>query len=97
MTTESKRFEYFRMRTQIGKLEASCMALATTLKHEPFLLRYAKSGTSVGCKNCDAWGCAEIEDGMELAHGDVLTSECGTIMFNVEELRFLKEALGGAE
>jgi len=89
----SKRDKYFRMRTKIGQLEAAAIRFAITKGHDPRLVRGDKQSTSVGCYNCDAWGCAEIESKIELVHGSIFEEACGTTILNKEEIYASNPAL----
>ena len=80
----SKRDKYFRERTKIGRLEAAAIRFALTLGHDPRLVRGDKQSTSVGCHNCDAWGCAEIDSRIELVHGEIFEERCGTTVLDKE-------------
>lgn len=75
---QSPRFEYFRRRNRIGKLERAAMSLAFRVGHEPFMIMDSRFSTAIGCNDCAAWGCAEIEDDMDIVHGDIFFDECGT-------------------
>jgi hypothetical protein len=88
------RAEYFRQRTDIGKLEMAAARLAARIGHTPKLIRDGREATSIGCFMCDAWGCAEI-DGGELAHGSIFEVECGKILFNEDDIAVFAAALGG--
>lgn len=74
------RAEYFRLRTKIGRLEASALVKLIILGHEPKLIKDGRFSTAAGCHNCDAWGCIEIESGIELCHGGIFDEKCGSIM-----------------
>jgi hypothetical protein len=89
----SKRDKYFRERTKIGQLEAAALRFALTKGHEPRLVRGDRQSTSVGCYNCDAWGCAEIESKIEIVHGDIFMETCGTTIVEEEVLYASNPAL----
>jgi hypothetical protein len=72
----SSRDEYFRVRTNIGKLEAAALRFAITRGHDPFVVRDDRQATSVGCNNCSEWGCAEIEKKIEIVHGPIFEDAC---------------------
>lgn len=89
----SKRDKYFRDRTRIGKLEAAALTLALRWHHDPKLVRAGRQSTSVGCYNCDAWGCVEIESKLELAHGSIFEETCGTTVLDKEVIYASNPAL----
>jgi hypothetical protein len=89
----SKRDKYFRMRTKIGKLEAAALTLALRWGHSPRLVRGDRQSTSVGCYDCDAWGCAEIESKLELVHGSIFEEKCGTTILDKEGIYASNPAL----
>jgi hypothetical protein len=89
----SKRDKYFRMRTKIGRLEAAALLLAIRWGHEPRLVRGDKQSTSIGCYTCDAWGCAEVENKIEIVHGDIFNETCGTTLFDKEAIYASNPAL----
>ena len=87
------RDKYFRARTKIGQLEAAALKFTLTLGHEPRLVRGDRQSTSVGCYNCDAWGCAEIESKIEIVHGDIFEEPCGTTVLDKEVIYASNPAL----
>ena len=82
----SNRDKYFRLRTRIGGLEQAAVNLASRWGHDPKLVPGDRQSTSVGCNNCDAWGCAEIESKIEIVHGDIFHETCGTTLFDKEAI-----------
>ena len=89
----ANRDKYFRARTRIGRLEAAAIRLALRWGHEPRLVRGDRQSTSVGCYGCDAWGCAEIENKIELVHGSIFEETCGTTILDKEAIYASNPAL----
>lgn len=72
------RDKYFRMRTRLGKMEAAALMNLIRLGHTPFFVKNDRFSTGIGCHECDAWACVEIESGLQLAHGSLFEELCGT-------------------
>lgn len=71
------RYEYFRSRTEIGKLENEAKVIAGDLGHEYILVRDDRHATSFGCTTCNIWGCVESETTGEKIHGSIFAYQCG--------------------
>ena len=89
----ANRDEYFRVRTNIGKLEAAALRFAITKGHDPFIVRDDRQATSVGCYSCNEWGCAEIESKIEIAHGPIFEDACVPTILEEEALYASNPAL----
>ncbi len=96
----ANRDEYFRVRTNIGKLEAAALRFAITKGHDPFVVRDDRQATSVGCYSCNEWGCAEIES---ILFGwthkvfivlTTLTNGCQVVPISVKRLTQFKQSRG---
>lgn len=72
------RFQYFRSRTAIGKLENIALAQLYELGHHAqIMIRDDRYATSMGCKDCDTWGCVETDDKKNPIHGTIFEYRCG--------------------
>jgi hypothetical protein len=78
--TKKNRYEYFRIRTDIGKLEAMAKGYSESRGHDVFLVRDDRFATSLGCNKCEHWACAEIDEGVSVVHGDIVEYDCGDII-----------------
>lgn len=77
---KKSRANYFRMRTKLGQLEVAAFKKAVWMNHDPFFVKNDRYSTGIGCNQCDAWGCAEIEQKIEIAHGSIFDEPCGTVV-----------------
>jgi hypothetical protein len=80
---KKNRYEYFRGRSDIGKLETRGKDAAVSNGHEVEVVRDDDMSVGIHCIVCDEWACAEIVDeknvvfGKDEMHGTLFEYKCG--------------------
>jgi hypothetical protein len=81
--TKKSRYEYFRSRSKIGKLENKAVERLNKLGHAVESIRDDDEAVSFFCVKCEYFGCAEFPDrkfgGTEEMHGPLFNYECGMV------------------
>lgn len=79
---KKNRYEYFRMRSMIGKLEKIAVDKLVSLGHEPEPIRDDDEAVGFFCITCEYFGCAEFPEGKSGRHdmhGPIFEHRCGAV------------------
>lgn len=71
------RWDYFRAKTMIGKLELEAMLVCDSLGHDYIVIRDDRHASSFGCIDCNIWGCVESGNPSDPIHGSIFSYRCG--------------------